>query len=512
MTQIVPFTGSPVIIGAGLAGLSTALALAPMPCTVLSAASLGEATSTGWAQGGIAAAVGPDDDAANHAADTMAAGDGLCDPTVVARIVGAGPGAIARLAEQGTEFDRDADGMLLTGLEAAHGRRRIVHATGDGTGREILRALVARVRATPSIRIVEHAAARRLLLDGEGRIAGVLFDTPAGARTLLTSRVLIATGGMGGLFTHTTNPLSSLGTGVALAARAGATLSDLEFIQFHPTAMDVGRDPMPLASEAIRGEGATLIDETGHRVMLDCAEAQGRAELAPRDVVSRAITASLASGRRVFLDARGSLGPRFAARFPGIDALCRDAGLDPSTTPIPVRPAAHYAMGGIATDAHGRTDVEGLWAAGEAAATGLHGANRLARTSLLEAAVLGAAVAAALAATPSAKRRPASIPRLPPPGRADAIRPIMSRGFGVVRDSAGMCGAAADLLALRGRADDDALLAALLVAASALARCESRGAHARLDFPHRSGTPARSRITLATALAALDARPDRRLA
>ena len=494
-----PF-GSPVIVGAGLAGLATALALAPLPCIVLSPASLGADTSTGWAQGGIAACVGSDDDASLHAADTLAAGDGLCDAASVARIVGAGPAAIARLAELGAGFDRDASGVLLTGLEAAHSRRRIVHAAGDGTGREVLRALIARARAAGSITIIEHAAARRLVLDGERRVAGVMIETPSGLRTLTASRVVIATGGMGGLFAHTTNPLASVGAGVALAARAGATLADLEFIQFHPTAIDAGRDPMPLASEAIRGEGAFLADETGRRFMLDCEAANGRAELAPRDVVARAIAAELGSGHRVFLDARACLGSRFAARFPGIDALCRDAGIDAATMPIPVRPAAHYAMGGIATDASGRTDVDGLWAVGEAAATGLHGANRLASNSLLEAAVVAAAVAADLAATPSVRRR-AIQPARPVPRRgAAAIRPVMSRGFGVVRDEAGMREAAAALLALQGTVDEDAHLAALLVAAAALARRESRGAHCRSDFPLRSATAVRSRVTLDQAM------------
>jgi L-aspartate oxidase len=493
----------PVIVGAGLAGLATALALAPLPCTILSAAPLGDATSTGWAQGGIAAAVAPNDTPALHTADTIAAGDGLCDPDAVARIIQAGPAAIAQLAGYGARFDRAPDGTLLTGLEAAHRRHRIVHATGDGTGREVLRALIEAARNTPSIHILEHTTARHLLRDAEGRIAGIVIeDTRTKARTTLpTSRVVIATGGLGGLYAHTTNPLTSTGTGVALAARAGATLSDLEFVQFHPTAIDAGRDPMPLASEAIRGEGAHLIDETGRRFMLDHAPANGQAELAPRDIVARAIAAHRAAGHSTFLDARTCLGPRFATRFPNIDAICREAGIDPATMPIPIRPAAHYAMGGIATDANGRTDIEGLWAAGEAASTGLHGANRLASNSLLEAAVTAATIAADLAGTQPATRRATPAPTLAPSGTAAAIRPLMSQGFGVVRDEPGMRQAATGLLALEAThtTDPDALLTALLIAASALTRHESRGAHARSDIQTHASTATRTRLTLTAA-------------
>ncbi len=494
---------APVIIGAGLAGLAVALSLAPRPVTVLAAAPLGTGASTAWAQGGIAAVVGADDTAALHLADTLAAGDGLCDAASSQSILADAAAAIARLRDWGVVFDADASGTLRLGLEAAHSRHRIVHAEGDGTGRVVLAALVARVRASPQIRVIENARAREILLDGQGRVAGVRADAGGTSLILPSCAVVVATGGMGALFAETTNPLGSTGTGLALAGRAGARLAGLEFVQFHPTAIDAGRDPMPLASEAVRGEGAVLIDETGRRFMTE-----GAAELSPRDVVARAIAAEYARGHRVFLDARAALGARFATRFPSVAALCQAAGIDPATMPIPVRPAAHYAMGGIVTDATGATDIDGLFACGEAAWTGLHGANRLASNSLLEAAVMAPRVAAAIlgrnARTPVLGR---VAPDLAAPGQADRIRPIMSRGFGVLRDETGMTEAAAALLALEGApdVDADALAVACAVAAGALARRESRGAHARTDAPERAGEEFVPAVTLAAANAQLRA-------
>ena len=364
--------GQPVIAGSGLAGLIVALRLSPRPVVLLSAAALSTETSSGWAQGGIAAAVGADDAAELHIADTLAAGAGLCDAGAVRRIIEAGPRAIAALSDYGATFDRAPGGALSLGLEAAHSRRRIVHASGDGTGGEIVRALVAAVRATPSITVLEGASLARVLVS-DGAVRGVAFrmrgDRSGRLRRLRTSQLVIATGGAGGLFLDTTNPLGSTGAGLAIAARAGAALADIEFIQFHPTALAVspsgqarGAAPMPLISEAVRGEGATLIDETGERFMDN--------ELAPRDVVSRAVWRHLEAGHSAFLDARAVLGARFEARFPAIAASCRARGIDPARMPIPIRPAAHYHMGGIAVDADGRSTVPGLWACGEAACTG----------------------------------------------------------------------------------------------------------------------------------------------
>ncbi len=479
--------GQPVIIGAGLAGLMTALQLAPRPCVLVTRGRLGEQAASAWAQGGIAAAVGADDSPALHTADTLAAGDGLCDPAVVARITDAGPAAIATLSRFGTPFDRDAAGALSLGLEAAHGRRRIVHAGGDATGRMIVQALAQAVRATPSITLLEDCDVRRVLTT-DGGVSGVLLERGGQTVTVAAGQVVIATGGVGGLFAHTTNPRGALGQGLALAARAGARLADLEFVQFHPTALDIGRDPMPLVSEAVRGEGAALIDETGNRFLED--------DLAPRDVVSRGVWRHLGRGHRVFLDARRALGPRFAARFPGINAACLEAGIDPATAPIPIRPAAHYHMGGIAVDADGRSSVPGLWACGEAAATGLHGANRLASNSLLEAAVCGGWVADSVAGDTRAAGRVGETERVS--RSAMPQRAVMSQGLGVLRQAAGMQQAIAALYPLA--AHDDAALTGLLIAVAALRRRESRGGHFRTDFPVRAAVAQRTLLTLEDAM------------
>ena len=479
----------PVIIGSGLAGLITALHCAPEPVVLLSKARLGAETSSILAQGGVAAAVGPDDDPALQIADTLAAGDGLCDPASVERIVRAGPEAIDDLIRFGVNFDRNADGSFRLGLEAAHSRKRIVHAGGDATGREIIRALTDAVRATPSITVIEDVSARRLLVE-DGAVRGVLAQGPQGHPLLLpTGRVVIATGGIGGLFQHGTNPAGSFGQGLALAARAGAELADLEFIQFHPTALDSAGFPLKLISEAVRGEGAILVDEKGARFM---ASVPG-AELAPRDVVARAIWRHMTAGHRVFLDARHIKGLDFAARFPAITALCANAGIDPTHEPIPIRPAAHYHMGGIKVDRDGRSTVEGLWACGEAACTRLHGANRLASNSLLEAAVCGRFVAESIKGTLGANH---SAPRVDimPPLRNDPtlVRPIISRAAGVLRDRAGLESAADALypLVVENGAASDAALIALIIVVSALRREESRGAHARKDFPQHDDSRA----------------------
>ena len=475
--------GCPIIVGGGLAGLMTALRLAPEKVILLAKTPLTEGAASAWAQGGIAAALGQDDEPALHAADTLASGDGLVDPAIAARIAAAAPAAVAELERYGVVFDRDAEGRLALGLEAAHGRRRIAHVTGDGTGAAIMRAIVAAVRNTPSITVVEGLEARRLLV-ADGAIVGVLAAGHRSACVLASRRVVLATGGLGGLFAHTTNPLGAIGQGVALAARAGAALIDMEFMQFHPTALDVGLDPMPLVSEAVRGEGAILVDETGTRFMA----AEGRAELEPRDVVARAVARHLADGHRVFLDARGALGTGFAAHFPGIAARCRASGLDPASQPIPVRPAAHYHMGGIAVDAAGRSTITGLWACGEAAATGLHGANRLASNSLLEAAVCAGFVAESVAGTAAGKLQAPRPVALPPAPDAGPVRALLDETLGVVRDHTGMESAITRLepLASAGGAAADPALTALLIATAALRREESRGGHWRRDFPHKA--------------------------
>jgi len=484
-----------VVVGAGVAGLATALALAPLPVLLLAKGRLGLEAATGWAQGGIAAALGPDDAPELHALDTLAAGAGLSDEAVARRVAAAAPACIQWLVDLGAPFDRDATGALALGLEAAHRRRRIVHAAGDGSGRVVLATLLSAARATPSIELVEGAAALELTV-AEGRANGLYVQREGRVEWFAARAVVLATGGLGGLYAHTTNPLGARGEGLALAARAGAVLRDVEFVQFHPTAIAAGRDPMPLATEALRGEGAVLVDETGRRFMADVPGA----ELAPRDVVARAIWAELEAGRRVFLDARASLGTRFFERFPSVTALCRDVGIDPANEPIPVRPAAHYHMGGIAVNDSGRSSLAGLWACGEVAATGLHGANRLASNSLVEALAYARWIAEDIAGESAAAGSPVVLPPAPPAGGGmptalARMRAVMDARAGVIRDADGLAEAVRLLTAPAFEAEDmtlrNAALAALFVATAALRREESRGGHCRRDFPAAGPAPGR---------------------
>ncbi|MFH5824765.1 L-aspartate oxidase [Georgenia sp. AZ-5] len=503
----------PVIVGGGLAGLLTAVHLAPLPCVVLTTGGLAEHTSSVLAQGGIAAALDPGDSPLLHALDTLHAGAGLSDPSTAERITAAAPAAVEHLTALGARFDRRPDGVLALGLEAAHSRHRVAHAGGDATGHEVLRAAIAAVRAMPSITVLERTRALRLITDDDGRVAGVVVAADGVPDVIRTDRVVLATGGAGGLFRHTTNPTGSRGQGLSLAARAGAELRDLEMVQFHPTALDVGLDPMPLVSEAVRGEGARLVDAAGDRLLGD--------DLAPRDVVSRAVFVEIRRGGRVFLDAREVLGAGFAAHFPTVAAACRAAGIDPTRDPVPVRPAAHYLMGGVSVDGRGRTTVPGLWAVGEVASTGLHGANRLASNSLLEAAVCARWVAADLAGQEGRRRpRPGGPSHLPrwaavPAGGAEELRTLMSETVGVLRDGAALTRAVDRLAATVARtgpdATDDATLVALLLATSALRREESRGAHTRTDFPE-AAEPHHLTLTLEDGLGGLLAPAPRRSA
>jgi L-aspartate oxidase len=488
--------GCPIVIGAGAAGLATALALAPEPVVLLSKAPLGEAASSAWAQGGMAASLGEDDDPQLHFEDTIASGDGICEPEVARAIAKAAPAAISALADLGVAFDRAADGSFRLGLEAAHQRSRIVHAGGDRMGRELIRALVAAALRTPSITVLTPFEARRLLVE-DNAIVGVIVADPSGGLTMLESaRIVLATGGIGGLFDETTNPLGCFGQGLALGARAGAALADLEFIQFHPTALATTARPMKLISEAVRGEGATLVDDLGQRFLSN----EPGAELAARDVVARAIWRRLVEGHRVFLDARRKPGAAFAARFPEITAACRAVGIDPARTPIPIRPAAHYHMGGVAVDASGRSSVDGLWACGEVASTGLHGANRLASNSLVEAIVCAGWVAQSVASAPRAlrKQKMPSDDAPPPASNPSLVTHVFSRFLGITRDRCGLHQAISRLLpfvAENGLTSDPAIVG-LMIAVAALQREESRGAHFRTDFPQRSSTARRSLLRL----------------
>ncbi len=500
MATLSHLEGRPVIVGAGLAGLMTALHLAPTPVVVLSAVPLGTEASSAWAQGGVAASVGPDDEAGLHVADTLAAGDGLCDIAAAARILAEAPAAIADLVARGARFDRDAAGALKLGLEAAHSRRRIVHAEGDATGREIMRAVVAAVRACASILVLDGVDARRLLTGCDGAVTGVLAARGGELLVIETGRVVLATGGIGGLFAQSTNPSGCFGMGLALAARAGATLADLEFVQFHPTALDVPGTPVALVSEAVRGEGAHLVDETGRRFM---ADVPGR-ELAPRDIVARAIWAEHRAGHQVYLETRGVISEGFATRFPTIAAACHAHGIDPDREPIPVRTVEHYHMGGVLVDADGRSTVSGLWACGEVARTGLHGANRLASNSLLEAMVCARAVAANVTlAAGLAAAALSDVPALPARPNPAPLRAVVSAAAGVLRDRAGLLAGIEALLPIArgGGPQADPALVALMIAVSALDRRESRGGHFRTDWPEPDPWQAKSwSLTLNDAL------------
>ena len=495
-----------LIVGAGLAGLSAALAAAPRRALVLAAAPLGQGCSSAWAQGGMAAALAADDAPDLHAADTIAAGAGLCDPAAVAVLTREGPAAVRRLAALGAPFDRTPDGGFVQGLEAAHGRARVARVGGDGAGAAIMQAVIAAVRAAPSIEVREGWRVRRLLTDAAGRVRGALAeDAATGALVeIVAPATVLATGGLGGLYAVTTTPRDVRGEGLALAALAGAVIADPEFVQFHPTAMDLAQDPAPLATEALRGEGAKLINADGAPFM---ARYHAAAELAPRDVVARAIAAERRAGRGAFLDARAALGEAFPHEFPAVFAAAMAAGLDPRRQPIPVAPAVHYHMGGISTDLAGRTSLAGLYAAGECASTGAHGANRLASNSLLEAAVFGARAgrAAATAADPGTAPLAAEPAPELPDAALQALRRAMSEGAGVVRDAAGLTRLAAEIDALEAKYGRTLpLVAARLVAEAALARRESRGAHFRADCPQLAA-PRHSRVTLAAAAPAFEA-------
>ena len=505
-----------LIIGGGLAGLFCALKLAPRPVSVLAAAPMGEGASSVWAQGGIAAAVLEGDSPEQHAADTLAAGAGIVDEAVALSVAREARDRVEDLLSYGAPFDRDLQGNLAPSQEAAHSARRIVRVKGDGAGAAIMAALIAAVRATPSIAVHEGYVAEDLLLEGgkgsERKILGALARGPDGRLIEFRAQAtVLATGGVGALFALTTNPMQANGAGLAMGARAGARVADAEFVQFHPTAIDIGRDPAPLATEALRGEGALLVNGAGERFMLPLHK---DAELGPRDIVARGVFAEIVAGRGAFLDATKAVGAAFAEKFPNVAAACLSAGVDPARQPIPIAPAEHYHMGGLWTDAKGRTSLPGLWAAGETASTGLHGANRLASNSLLEAVVFSARVASDIATHVPAEAEGAVVvrasSRAAPNNKAEIehLRALMTRHVGVVRDEAGLRAALGELLAMHARAlaKNDADLrnrteAALLIAASAYERRESRGGHFRSDCPLANPALAhRSSITLEEAL------------
>lgn len=489
MPPPVTCTGRVVIVGGGIAALSAALALSPHPVLLLTPDPLGTGASSAWAQGGVAAAMAPDDSTGDHLADTMRAGAGLVDAAVARAITAEAPQVIATLAALGAPFDRDAHGGYLLSREAAHGRARVVRVGGDRAGQAIMATLIRAVAAAPQVQVAEGMLATGLVLTGS-RVRGVTVEGAAGQGTLLAPAVILAGGGAAGLYAVTTNPGRIRGQMLGMAARAGAVIRDAEFVQFHPTAIDTGEDPAPLATEALRGEGAVLVNREGLRFMPAVAT---EAELAPRDIVARAVFREAQAGRRPMLDTRAAPGAALDTVFPTVFAACLRAGIDPRDRPIPVTAAAHYHMGGIAVDLAGRTSLPGLWAAGECACTGLHGANRLASNGLLEALSLGHRagrdVAAAVLPGPAAPVEVAlaGAAAAASPQDVASLRGIMAADVGVVRTADGLHRALAAIAALdtpdRPAAFRNMAAAARMIAAAALARAESRGAHCRADAP-----------------------------
>ncbi|ORT59010.1 L-aspartate oxidase [Streptomyces sp. CB03238] len=505
-----------VVVGSGVAGLTAALrcTAAGLRTVVVTKARLDDG-STRWAQGGIAAALGEGDTPEQHLDDTLVAGAGLCDEEAVRLLVTEGPDAVRRLIATGARFDTDEAGTIELTREGGHHRRRIAHAGGDATGAEISRALVDAVR-DQGVRTIENALVLDLLTDADGRTAGVTLHVMGegqhdGVGAVHAPAVVLATGGMGQVFSATTNPAVSTGDGVALALRAGAEVSDLEFVQFHPTVLFLGPDAegqQPLVSEAVRGEGAHLVDADGVRFMVGQHEL---AELAPRDIVAKGIMRRMREqgARHMYLDAR-HFGPEmWASRFPTILAACRAHGIDPVTEPIPVAPAAHYASGGVRTDLHGRTTVPGLYACGEVACTGVHGANRLASNSLLEGLVFAERIADDVAASsvragaPVPHPAPTVLPLLDPAARA-RVQHVMTHGAGVLRSATSLAEAADALDAVHAEALHDGpdgskaaepgveswettnlLCVARVLVAAARRREETRGCHWREDRPDR---------------------------
>lgn len=475
-----------VIVGSGIAGLWTALHAAPLPVVLLAGNSLGGDSSTGWAQGGIAAALGSDDSPALHAEDTIAAGAGLSDEAAAWLLAEAAPDEIRALEALGVPFDRRGDGEWALSREAAHGRARVARVGGDRAGQAVLEALMRAARASTHMEIREGWFGRGLLARGNHGCRGVVAQDLSGESFDIPARaVVIATGGIGGLYATTTNPAGNRGQALPWAAHLGAFVRDPEFVQFHPTAIDIGRDPAPLATEALRGEGAALVDAHGRRFM---PAFHPDAEMAPRDVVARAVHRQIASGQGALLDATRAVGGAFPQRFPTVYEACMAAGIDPRTEPIPIGPAEHYHMGGVATDSDGFSEVPGLYVVGEAGCTGVHGANRLASNSLVDALVTGRRSALRILDTDSNLHRasgPATKPPQPLTGPSLLrLRQAMQYHAGVERDGNGLQALVEsidDMMLEHGPADE--LVAARFIAAGALLREESRGAHARSDFP-----------------------------
>jgi L-aspartate oxidase len=482
-----------LVVGSGVAGLHTALrASTEGDVMVLTKRSLFD-SATAYAQGGIAAALGAGDSPELHRRDTLAAGAALCDAEAVEVLVEEGPARVRELQTAGAHFDLEPGGDFKLGREAAHSRRRIVHARGDQTGAEVARTLIERTRKSKRIEVLERTRVLELIVS-DGKCYGVRATVAGKATDIIADATVLATGGCGQVYKYTTNPQVATGDGYAIAHRAGVKLADMEFVQFHPTALETPENPLALISEAVRGEGAILVNDAGTRFML---KRHRLAELAPRDVVAREIFRERARGSRVWLDAR-KLGASFRKRFPGIFALCKARGINAGKDLIPVIPAAHYMMGGIVTDLVGRSSLERLYACGEVSRTGVHGANRLASNSLLEGLVFAERVARDMITRPKLtgvpRKQSWDAPPLVDRGAAqvaaDDIRSVMWDNAGIARTAKGLreclsyLTAIAERLPVGATEEENMVDTARLITEGALMRKESRGGHFRTDFPH----------------------------
>ena len=488
-----------VIVGGGVAGLTTALNLEPRKVCIITKSTLGVNTSSMWAQGGIAAAVGINDSVKSHIEDTVATAKGLADENVIVKVVNEAKNIINDLESFGVNFDKNEDGSFDLGLEAAHSSNRIVRSKGDSSGIEIMRGLIEKVHDSNNITVLENVSIDSIMSENNtihGVIGRLAQDNiPDNHVIIECSNVVLATGGLGGIFANTTNPRSSYGEGIALAAQAGAVLTDMEFIQFHPTGLDFGLDPTPLATEAIRGDGAYLVNQNEERFMLGVHPEN---ELAPRDLVAQNLFKQIEQGNSVFLDCR-KVSSEFETKYPQVASYCQAAGLNPKKDLLPILPVAHYHIGGVKTDLNGKTSIEGLWCCGEVAATGIHGANRLASNSLLESMVFGRIVAKNINSLPIKKvnkinpdfirmHKEKTKNRIRAKKYIWQLRSSMMRNIGIVRNHSSIIRGLHDILKIERESKglsaklNDMILVSKFIIIGAYLRKESRGCHLRSDY------------------------------
>jgi L-aspartate oxidase len=497
------YTPDVVVVGGGVAGLTVALNLAPRKVCVITKSNLGINTSSSWSQAGIAASIDKDDSLEIHLKDTLKTAKGLANEAVAKKIISESFNVIKDLENIGVKFDKNSDGSFNLGLEAAHSHKRIVGSKGDSSGIEIMRGLINEVKQSEHITVLENVSIDSIMHENN-TIYGVIGrftdkNMPDNHVIIQSSHIVLATGGLGGIYANTTNPRSSYGEGIALAAEVGAILTDMEFVQFHPTGLDFGLDPTPLATEAIRGAGAFLVNQNNDRFMLS---AHPDAELAPRDIIAQNIFKQIDQGNSVFLDCRDTIGDNFKSRFPQVHSYCVKAEIDPAKDLMPIIPVAHYHIGGVKTDITGRTSVDGLWCCGEVAATGVHGANRLASNSLLEALVFGKIVANEINSQPFKQGQQAinsnflktykekTRSKIRAKKYIWQLRSTMMRHLGIVRNETSILKGLSEIIRIERDSKglsaklNDMILVSKFIIVGAIKRTESRGCHLRFDYPN----------------------------